>query len=63
MGLWFILFFCGFDTACDEKLAFIFNLLLLLFMPIYNKVQFLYINQCIDLVCKSVYWFPLRGNY
>ena len=61
--LWIILLSCGFDARCDVKLAFIFNLLLLLFIPIYTKVQFLCINQCIDLVCKLVYWFPLRDNY
>ena len=36
-----------------------------LVQPIYIKVKpwFLCINQCIDLVCKPVYWFPLRDNY
>ena len=33
-----ILFSCGFDAGCDEKLAFIFNLLLLLLIAIYIKV-------------------------
>ena len=63
--LWIILLSCGFDARCDVKLASIFNLLLLLFIAVYIKVKvkFLCINQCIDLVCKSAYWFPLRDNY
>ena len=60
--LWFVLFPCGFDGKFNESFAFIFNLLLLPFIPIYTKIQFLCINQCIDLVCKSVYWLLLRGN-
>ena len=50
-----ILFSSVLDAGCDEKLAFIFNLLLLLCIPVYTKVYFLCINQCIDLVCKLVY--------
>ena len=36
--LWLILFSYGFDAGCNEKFAFIFNLLLLLFVPIYIKI-------------------------
>ena len=38
-SLYIVLLSSGFDTRCYVKLAFIFNLLLLLFIPIYVKVK------------------------
>ena len=36
---WPNLFSCGFDAGCDEKLAFFFNLLLLLFILLLSIVS------------------------